>query len=47
MGAITFLSALALRETRTKDEIRGRSGPGTRRTESTTGVAPGDGRPRS
>src|SRR4051794_40954416 len=45
MGAITFVAALVLRETRTKDEIRGGPGPGTRRTESRTGMAPGDPRP--
>jgi MFS family permease len=45
MGAITFVSALVLRETRTRDEIRGGRGRGARRTEPTTGMAPGDRRP--
>jgi MFS family permease len=47
MGAITFVSALVLRETRTRDEIRGGRGRGARRTEPTTGMAPGDRRPSS
>jgi drug/metabolite transporter (DMT)-like permease len=47
MGVITFLSALVLRETRTKDEIRGSSRPATGRRESMSGMASGDQRPRS
>jgi hypothetical protein len=42
MGVITFVSALVLRETRTKEEIRGGGPGGTTRTESTTGMASGD-----
>jgi MFS family permease len=41
MGVITFFSALTLRETRTKDEIRGGPAPGSERTESTTGIGSG------
>ena len=42
MGVITFVSALVLRETRTKEEISGGGPGGTTRTESTTGMASGD-----
>jgi MFS family permease len=45
MGVITFVAAFVLRETRTKEEIRGGPGAGTRRTASTTGTTPGDPRP--